>query len=145
MKSEINWRTFEVGVFWSEGTTNQFQVVMYLQVVINISFQVVLTFVLYWYLFKLLFTSFTSTRCRLFTSTRCLCVTICLQVVTSSCINTFGNDVAARSMTYHYVRKSRSEMTWRSTKRSTKTGLKNISHTTHGNKMWLHSRCHNVN
>ena len=55
---------------------------MYLQVVINISFQVVLTFVLYWYLFKLLFTSFTSTRCRLFTSTRCLCVTICLQVVT---------------------------------------------------------------
>ena len=38
---------------------------MYLQVVINISFQVVLTFVLYWYLFKLLFTSFTSTRCRL--------------------------------------------------------------------------------
>ena len=36
----------------------------------------------------------------------------CLQVVTSSCINTFGNDVAARSMTYHHVRTSRSEMTW---------------------------------
>ena len=54
----------------------------------------------------------------------------CLQVVTSSCTNTFGSDVSTRSMTYHHVLKSRSEMTWRSTKRSTKTGLKNISHTT---------------
>ena len=46
LKSEINWRTFEVGLF-SRGVhiTNQFQVVMYLQAAITISFQVVLTFV----------------------------------------------------------------------------------------------------
>ena len=46
LKSEINWRTFEVG--YSEAwvpITNQFQVVMYLQAAINISFQVVFTFV----------------------------------------------------------------------------------------------------
>ena len=97
--------------------TNQFQVVMYLQAAINIClscidiclscldvcFQIVLTFVSSCYL-------------QVVTSTRCLCVAICLQDVTrvykllqctsSSCITTFGNDVAARSeMTYHHVRK----------------------------------------
>ena len=55
LKSEINWRTFEVG--YSEvrvPITNQFQVVMYLQAVINISFQVEFTlFKLYRHLFKM--------------------------------------------------------------------------------------------
>ena len=96
-KNAVN---IEVTVFSRGVPINQFQVVMYLKVVINISFHVVLTFV-----FKLLQVG-----------TRCLCVAICLQVVTrciyellqctsSSCINTFGNDVARHSAPQNPARK----------------------------------------
>ena len=113
--------------------TNQFQVVMYLQAAINISFQVVLTFVFVLtfvltcigicfqeVIYKLLHV--VSTNCYKHFFSSCLDkiymnlkvvtrVYKLLQCTSSSCINTFGNDVAARSMTYNHVRKSRSEMT----------------------------------
>ena len=71
---------------------------MYLQVVLTFVL-VVLTFV-----YKLLVVG-----------ARCLCVTICLQVVTRV-YNVLQGHVSTRSeMTYHHVRKSRSEMTWSTT------------------------------
>ena len=84
-----------MGVFWSEGAYNksnfQFQIVMYLQAVINISFQVVLT--RFTFVFKLLFTWLYKL----------------LHVVSTSCYNVLKVHVSTRSeMTYQHVRKWRS-------------------------------------
>ena len=47
LKSEINWRTFEAGGILKRGYNKSISssIYMYLQAAINISFQVVLTFV----------------------------------------------------------------------------------------------------
>ena len=46
-----------------------------------------------------------------------------------------------KSRSYHHVLESRSEMTWRSAKRSAKTGSKNILHTTHFPLLCVAANC----
>ena len=108
LKSEINRRTFEVGVFWSEGAYNKsisschvFTSCYkhFLSSCIHICLSCIdICFNLYWHLFS---------SCNLQVVTRCIYKL--LHVVFTSCYNVLQVHVSTRSeMTYQHVRKWRS-------------------------------------
>ena len=118
LKSEINLKTFEVGVFSRGVPLNQFQFLFTSCIDICLSCHK-LSFV--YKLVHVVICLQVGTRCHLFTS----CYTLSfvyklLHVFTMSF-----------KFTYHHVRKSRSEMTWRSAKRSAKRGSKVVLYTTY--------------